>query len=89
MNQRVVLVLMACNGTNADSIIAPGSIDLCHYGAVEVLVQSLYLTAAGVIISCPHYWTVCNEEHNHQAFRFNEKSHLLKCTDGPRRQAAV
>lgn len=37
MNHRVVLFLMVCNATSADSVIVPGSIDFSHYMAAEAL----------------------------------------------------
>lgn len=88
MNHRVVLFLMVCNGTSADSIMAAALLTF-FITWQQRPVRPLYLTAAGAIISGPYYWAAFNEEHHHQAFRFNEKSHLLKRMNRPQRPAAI
>lgn len=86
MNHRVVL--MAYNCMSTDSIIVPALLTFLIVRWQRPPVRPLYLTA-GAIISAPYYCSAFNEEHHHQPFRFNEKSHLLRRWSGPQRQAAI
>lgn len=88
MNQRVVLFLMVCNGMSADSVIALALLAFLITWLPRPCPTTI-VNPPEAIISDPYYWPAFNEENNHQSFKFNENSHLLKSTDWPQRQTTI